>query len=119
MRDTDIDELEALLGRAKPAYEALRHETPLDPDRAVEPPRRHLRRYAIAASVVLAVSAIAYDLILPTASGPASRLAFERPQSVPLTLRPAGHAFAQLTVSRPRPGPTRLRLPRRPAGSNG
>ncbi len=121
--DKDLEELERLLGHAKADYRALRHRGNLAarPAKAGRTPPS--RRYAIAASMLVAVAAIAFGAIeLGGGSGVTptkpSRLAISRPAAIPLSLRPAGDARARLSIDRSRLT-VELRLPRRPTRSGG
>ena len=124
--DKDIETLERLLGGAKTDYLALRHDRPLAAPRAPAPRPLPLRRYALAASVLLAVAALAVTVVEqarqpePTA-GRTSPLAFSRPAVPSLSLQPDRPWRTSLAIDRPRsPGTTiGLRLPRRPSRANG
>ena len=128
--DKDIETLERLLGGAKTDYRALRHDRPLETRRAAPrapaPRPTPLRRYALAASVLLAVAALAVTVVEqswqpdPTAGRP-SPLALSRPAGPSLSLQPDRPWRTSLAIDRPRsPGTTiGLRLPRRPSRANG
>lgn len=119
--DKDIEELERALGPSRADYQTLRHHRPLLPIQA-KPPQRQWR-HAIAASVLLAVTAITFLAIdltgkpNPLPNSP-SRLAISRPAAIPLSLRPAGGIGAGLSSSRSELA-IKFRFPKRPTGSNG
>lgn len=116
--DKDIAELTRLLGHTRAPYRALRHQGGLAHP-APAPRRSGLPRYAIAASLVLAVAVSALVSLAPT-TGPDARrspLAVPTLDTPPLSLRPGGMpSIARPTPARPR---TAGFPPRRPARSNG
>ncbi len=121
--DNDLEDLDHLLGHAKADYRALRHQGGLDKHRAKTSWSAPLRRYAIAASMLVAALAVAFFAIeldggLEPEPAKPSRLAISRPAEIPLSLRPVDPGRASFSVDRSQLV-IGLRLPRRPSGSNG
>lgn len=114
--DTDIEELERLLGPARDAYREVRHRGAL-PEAA--PVRRIVTpmRLAAAASLLVAVTVGALSL-MPGDGARKSRLSVPDTSAAIVLSRPALPERARLTSGRLRLS-ARPRLPRRPALSRG
>lgn len=115
--DTDIAELERLLGGARAEYRQLTHEAELRLPATVPRKPRSLWPMAAAASVLLVVSAMVVGAVLENAGPKPSRLAFSRPASTQ-GLLPTAQKPPSITVVRPQVA-VRLRSPRPPRAGQG
>lgn len=114
--DTDIDELERLLGPARDAYRGVRHRGALPeavPVRRIVTPMR----LAAVASLLVAVTVGALSL-MPGDGARKSRLSVPDASAAIALSRPALPERVKLTAGRLRLS-SRPRLPRRPTGSQG
>lgn len=118
-RDSDIEELNRLLGHTKAEYRALRHDGPMPVAERRRSPR--LGRYAAAATVLLALGVATLgtlDHLASLAAERPSRLSMPAPAAAPLSLRPRAVAGQRAMAPRARIS-VDFRLPRRPMRSAG
>lgn len=116
--DKDIEALDALLGKARPDYQALHHDNALNPEFQPARQSRRLWPYAIAASVLLIVSALTFaeGVFWPSPKATVSaQLALAKP-TMPLSLRPQPGLPKRISLSRLKPAKA-FQRPRRPSGS--
>ncbi|MEO1493433.1 MAG: hypothetical protein AAFV19_14860 [Pseudomonadota bacterium] len=118
--DRDIAELDRLLGGTTAAYRALRHQGALPVGQPHDSRRWHIGRYAVAATVLIAVvgaAAVIAPQFLRSGDHP-YRFAMPSHVTAPLSLRPNIKSRPALSGNRSRMA-IRSRLPSRPAKGQG
>ncbi|MEO0543726.1 MAG: hypothetical protein AAFY99_07900 [Pseudomonadota bacterium] len=116
----DIKELEALLGHTKASYNSLQHEGSSSIERRSEQAPRRYSRFAIAASLLLALGASAFIVFGESGQGslPQSRLANSMPASFAAPTAPSATVDAG-AFTRARQFPISFSMPTRPVATSG